>query len=421
MNSLLTDIRVGWYLALRQVRRASKWTTTLIVFVMVLTFLDLVVVTGVLVGLIDGITNLYRTQETGDVILTALDNKNYIENSAQVAALIRGLPQVETVTERYSSGGTIEANYQEHAGDLNTKTNETGASFVGIDPDTEQAFGKLAGYVKEGSYLSENDYDAVLLGSLYVDRYSFGKMPSLTPLENVYPGSKVRVTINGNVRDMTVRGILVSTANSPIAQRIYMPANELRLLMGRTDNNVDEIAILLKSGADSAAFRDTLLRSGVGDVAKVQTFDEAIPNGVGEVKDTFAQIGNAIGSVGLVVASITIFIVIFINALTRRKFIGILKGIGVTGRAIETSYVFQSLFYALIGSGVGLLVLYGFLVPYVSAHPIVLPISAAIIVAPVLDTTVRIALIVIATVIAGYIPSRMIVRKNTLDSILGRN
>jgi ABC-type antimicrobial peptide transport system permease subunit len=34
---------------------------------------------------------------------------------------------------------------------------------------------------------------------------------------------------------------------------------------------------------------------------------------------------------------------------------------------------------------------------------------------------VRVALLVLTTVIAGYFPSRMIVRRNTLDSILGRN
>jgi ABC-type antimicrobial peptide transport system permease subunit len=43
------------------------------------------------------------------------------------------------------------------------------------------------------------------------------------------------------------------------------------------------------------------------------------------------------------------------------------------------------------------------------------------VVAPIPDTIVRIVLLIVTTVIAGYLPSRMIVRKNTLDSILGRN
>ena len=111
---------------------------------------------------------------------------------------------------------------------------------------------------------------------------------------------------------------------------------------------------------------------------------------------------------------------IFINALTRRKFIGILKGIGINGQAIELSYVMQSIFYAFIGSAIGFILLYAFLQPFVARHPIDFPFSDGILVAPLSGTLLRISLLVVATIIAGYIPARMIVRKNTLDSILGR-
>ncbi|MFA6969080.1 MAG: ABC transporter permease [Candidatus Paceibacterota bacterium] len=419
MFSLL-NIRVGFYLALRQLRRASRWTTSLIVFVMLLTFLNLVVVTGLLVGIVAGISNQYRIQETGDVVITALDTKDYIENSPQIISFLQTLPQPEATSARYIAAGSVEANYFSRI-DPNEKANKSGASIVGIDPVAENEFSNLSSYVGEGSYLAPSDYDTVLLGPQFVDRYSFGEQPGLTPLKNVYPGTKIRLTINGFTREVVVKGILDVPANSPLAARVFMPAAELRQMMERTDYSVNEIAVLLKPGADAAAFRDLLKRSGVGERAKVRTFDESIPNGVAEVQNTFAMIGNAIGSIVLVVAAITIFIVIFINAITRRKFIGILKGIGISGSAIEISYIFQSLFYAAIGSTLGLGFLYGFLVPYVSAHPIVLPISNAIIVAPVGGTFMRIGLIVLTTIIAGYLPSRMIVRKNTLDSILGRN
>lgn len=416
----IVNIRVGFYLALRQLRRASRWTTGLTVFVMLLTFLNLVVVTGLLVGIVAGISNQFRIQQTGDVMITALDSKDYIENSPQILSFLRTLPQPQVISARYSTSGTVEANYFLRT-DLNEKPNETGASIVGIDPVVENDFSNLSSFVGEGSYLSETDYDAILLGPQFVDRYSFGEQPGLTPLKNVYPDTKIRLTINNHTREVIVKGILDVPANSPLAARVFMPAAEVRQLMGRTDYAVNEIAILLKPGTDGARFRDLLKRSGIGDKAKVQTFEEGIPNGVAEVQNTFAMIGNAIGSIGLVVAAITIFIVIFINAITRRKFIGILKGIGISGEAIELSYVFQSLFYAAIGSTVGMVILYGFLVPYVSANPISLPISEAIIVAPLGETLIRIGLIVLTTVIAGYLPSKMIVRRNTLDSILGRN
>ncbi|MBI5004522.1 FtsX-like permease family protein [Candidatus Kaiserbacteria bacterium] len=420
MFSLL-NIRVGWFLAWRQVRRTSRWTTSLIVFVMLLTFLNLVAVSGLLVGIVDGISNLYRQQETGDVILKTPVSKNYIEHSSDILAFLKTLPQVKNIAPRYVSSGMIEANYKTRT-DYTDKPNETAAVIVGVDIEGEQALAGVASYIGEGSYFAPGDYDQIIIGSQLVDRYAFGGdiFPNISVLRNVYPGTKVRVTINGQTREMTVKGIIVTTANSPLAAKVLIPGYELRQLMGRDDFNLSQIAIDLNPGTDPGAFTSLLKRSGVGADADVLTYTEAIPNGVDEVRRTFQQIGTAISSVGLVVASITIFIVIFINALTRRKFIGILKAIGISGEAIEIAYMFQSFFYAAVGSAIGLAILYGFLVPYISAHPIVLPISHAILVAPIAETIPRVILLVVATVIAGYLPARMIVRKNTLDSILGR-
>lgn len=413
------NIRVGFYLAVRQLRRASLWTTGLIVFVMLLTFLNLVVVTGVLVGLIEGINESYRTQYTGDVILSALPTKNYIENTPSVVAFMKTLPQVSMLTERYQSGGTIEANYLTRTDDTE-KPNATGAQVIGIDPTKEDAFTGLASHIIEGEYLAEGDYDQILVGHYLLAKYAFGEQPGLTPLTDVAPGSKVRLVINGSTREVFVKGIVKSKVDI-LGLSVFMPATELRTLMGRTDQNVKQIAIRLTEGSDPDAFKNLLLRSGIGEKAKVQTFTDSIPNGVADIKKTFAMLGNGFSSIGLVVAAITIFIVIFINAITRRKFIGILKGIGISGQAIEISYIFQSLFYAIIGSAIGLIVLYGVLVPFVAAHPIDFPFSDGILVAPIDGTAIRIGLLVLTTVIAGYLPSRMIVRKNTLDSILGRN
>lgn len=413
----LINIRVGFYLAVRQLRRASRWTTGLIAFVMLLTFLNLVVVTGILVGLIEGINESYRTQYTGDVILSALSTKNYIEDTPSVIAFLKTLPEVSMLTERYQAGGSIEANYLTR--NPTEKPNATSAQVIGIDPVAEDAFTGLGSHIIEGQYLGEGDYDRILIGNYLLAQYAFGELPGLTPLKNVYPGTKVRLTINGATREVVAKGF-VKTKIDALAMSIFMPASQVRTLLGRDDQNVMQIAVRLKPGSDPDAFKQLLLKSGIGEKAKVQTFADSIPNGVEDIKTTFAMLGNGFSSIGLVVAAITIFIVIFINAITRRKFIGILKGIGISGEAIEISYIFQSLFYAVIGSSIGLLVLYGVLVPALAAHPIDFPFSDGILVAPVDGTLVRIALLVLTTIIAGYLPSRMIVRKNTLDSILGR-
>jgi ABC-type lipoprotein release transport system permease subunit len=283
----------------------------------------------------------------------------------------------------------------------------------------EDALTNLSKRIVEGEYLKSDDYDKVLIGSMLLKKYLPINSPGFTQLDNIAIGSKVRVRIGESIREVTVKGILKSKVDT-VSAKVFFVDKELRAIMGRQDYGLDEIAIKIKPGADPNEVRDALLRSGIGEYAKVMTFEEGQPKFLKDIKETFALLGNMLSSIGLVVASITIFIVIFINAITRRKFIGILKGIGISGRTIEVSYLFQSIFYAVAGSVIGLILLYGFLVPYVNAHPINFPFSDGILVATVTGTFWRVMLLVVATMVAGYIPARMIVRKNTLDSILGR-
>lgn len=412
------NVRLGFYLALRQLRRASLWTTGLIIFVMVLTFLNLVVVSGILVGLIQGSIDQVRTKYTSDVIVSALSDKKYIENAPNVIAIIDTLPQVEKVTPRYREGGILEANYKTRKD--TDKPNTAPATVVGVDPIAENAVTGIASDIFEGSFLSPGDYDQVVLGHYLLKQYVPIETPSFSTLERVGIGTKIRVNVGDVEREVTVKGILKSKVDE-IALRAFMVDTQFRSMIGRNDGNVTEIAIKLKKGADPIAVREALKRSGVSAYAKVQTYEDAQPKFLKDIIATFNMLGAAFSSIGLIVASITIFIVIFINALTRRKYIGILKGIGIHGRVIEMSYVFQSIFYAVIGSGIGLALVYGFLVPFFASHPIDFPFSDGILVAPIGETLFRVGLLVFSTLVAGYVPAWMIIRKNTLDSILGRN
>lgn len=405
-------------MAVRALRRASLWTTGLIIGVMVLTFLNLVVVSGILVGLLQGAVDAVRMQYTSDVIVSSPDDKKYIENSPNLLTLIDTLPGIASYTARYREGGVLEANYKTRK--ETDKPNTANAVLVGIDPAAEDGVTGISQFVVEGEYLSAGDYDKVLVGGYLLKQYFPVETPGFTTLEDVGVGTKIRLKVDDVVREVTVKGILKSKVDE-VSMRAYMVDSQFRSMIGRNDGNIDEVALKLEDGVRPESVRDLLLSRGVNANAKVQTYEDAQPKFLKDIIATFNMLGTAFSSIGLIVASITIFIVVFINALTRRKFIGILKGIGISGRAIEISYVFQSIFYALVGSAIGLLMVYGFLVPFVASHPIDFPFSDGILVAPIDTTLFRVGLLVFATVVAGYIPARMIIRKNTLDSILGRN
>lgn len=418
ISQLITALSVGWFLATRQLKRSSYATTGLIIFVMMLTFLNLVVVRGVLVGIIEGSTDVYKTNYAGDILITSLPKRDFIEQSPSVLSIVQGLPWVETATYRYVAGASIEANYKSKV-KLTDEPNMAAGSVAGIDPVLEDTATHLSSKIVEGSYLNPTDTDSILIGANFLKKYLNVEAPGISLLENVNIGDRVRLTINGTIKEFTVKGILQSKADQ-VDFRMFMIDSTLRNLIGRSDYNVDEIAIILKPGADPLVVKDALLRAGVGEYARVQTWDESLPKFLIDIKNTFGLLGNVVGSIGLVAASITIFIVIFVNAITRRKFIGILKGIGIDSVAIEFSYVLQSFFYALLGIGGGLIILYGFMVPYVAANPIKFPFSDGILVAEYSNTMIRALILMIATLIAGYIPARIVVKQNTLDAILGR-
>lgn len=413
--------RVGSFLAYRQIRRANIWTTALIIAVMALTFLNLVVVNGVLVGLIQSSIEAQRDRGTSDLVINKLDQKNEIESSNDIINVARSLPQVEAISVHYVGGGSLNADYRRKLRS-DEKPNKLAATIGGIDPANEDLITHLSKYMIEGNYLQDNDTDGILIGANFLYKYTPIEVTGFSTLKNVAIGDKIKVSIGNNSKEVIIRGFIKSKVDNNDF-RAFMLNSEVHKLLGRSNANYDEISIKMKPeyrANGPADVKQILLNNNFDIGAKIQTWEEAEPKFLKDIAATFGLLGNLIGTIGLVVASITIFIVIFVNALTRRKFIGILKGIGVNPKSIEISYIIQSIFYAVVGSAIGLAVLYGFLVPFIYAHPINFPFSDGILYAPLGGTMMRVVALLITTVIAGFIPARMIVKKNTLDAILGR-
>lgn len=413
-----TDLRVGAFLARRDIRRANMWTTSLIVFVMTLTFLNLVVVSGILVGLIQGSIEADKKYSSGDILISPFLNKTAIDQTPHVVAIAKTVTGFRDLAVRYTGSARVESNYRTtiKPGELR---DGAGASLLGIDPNNENSFSGISKFVIEGSWLTPTDTDSIVIGKNLLYKYTPIEAPGFQTLKDVTIGSQVKLTVGDVSREYYVKGIISSKVDT-FDQSVVMVDSEARKLIGRTDVNANQIAIILNDGADPVLAKQELLASGVGDYARVQTHDEALPKFLKDIQNTFAILGNAISAIGLVVASITIFIVIFVNAITRRRFIGILKGIGISRRAITISYILQSIFYAVAGAVVGMIIVFALLKPYFVANPINFPFSDGILVATVGGTFGRAFILLIATMVAGYIPARIVVRQNTLDAILGR-
>lgn len=414
----MRNLRIGFLLGLRQIQRANLWTTGLIIFVMMLTFLNLIAVSGVLVGLIAGAERAVRTESLGDIIIGEKDGEDNILQTDTIIRQIETFPEIDSYSVRYEGGGTLEANYKERR-DLTGERDTASVSVTGIDPVLEEQMTHLSGTVVDGEYLNENEEGYILIGVYYIKEYAeqFGDI--FETVEGVKPGDTVRLTVGDTSKEFIVKGIIQSKVDE-VSLNTYIPEREFRRLFNRIDRNADQIVIRVTKEGSEAEVKEALLASGLGAYGKIQTFEEGKPKFITDIKNTMNLLGTFIGSIGIVVASITIFIIIFINALSRRRQIGILKGIGISRGAIEVAYVLQAAFYALLGSALGGLLTYAFLVPYFEQNPIKFPFSDGILVAPPDETFLRFIVLFVITLIAGFLPAWMIVKKNTLDSILGR-
>tara|TARA_B100000745_G_scaffold82544_2_gene51471 strand:- start:779 stop:1939 length:1161 start_codon:yes stop_codon:yes gene_type:complete len=385
---------------------------------MMLTFLNLIVVSGILVGLIEGAERAVRENALGDIVVSALDDEDRILETDSFVKEISTYPEIQSYAVRYHGQAVLEANYKERR-DLSAERDTAAVTVNGIDPDTEAELSKLDTLVVDGEYLDENEEGYILIGVYYLKRYAENFGDVFDTIENVYPGDTVRMTAGDISKEFKVKGIIESKVDE-VNFAVYIPEREFRRVFGRLDRNADSIVIRTQRPEQNLEVANLMRTSELANLAKIQTYEESLPKFLIDIKNTFNVLGTVIGSIGIVVASITIFIIIFINALSRRRHIGILKGIGIERRAIEIAYVIQAAFYALCGSLLGVLLTYGFLVPSFEKNPIQFPFSDGILVAEPMGTAVRFAVLFTITLIAGFIPAWMIARQNTLNSILGR-
>jgi ABC-type lipoprotein release transport system permease subunit len=282
MSRFGTSLKVGIFLGVRQLKRASRWTTGLIVFIMTLTFLNLVVVSGILVGLIVGGNNANREQYTGDVILTTLSGKSDIARSQDILATIRSNKNFTQYTERFIAGGQVEANYKTRS-DFNAKADTAGTQLTGIDPVRENDFSNISKYVIEGEFLDPNESGYVVLGSNLLRRFSSSFGDGFDSLDDTYPGDTVKITVNGKTQEFIVKGIVKSKVGE-VSLRAFVTTNDFLRMVGRDSLNVNEISLRHAPVLTDVQAKNILVGSGFGDYAKIQTADEAIPDFLNQIK-----------------------------------------------------------------------------------------------------------------------------------------
>ncbi|MDQ5930513.1 MAG: hypothetical protein QG594_2301, partial [Bacteroidota bacterium] len=163
MNKTNASFTVGRFLAIRDLKRSNPWTTLLIIFVMSLTFLNMVLIGGLLLGLAQGMIGSFKQYYSADLFITPSTEKSIIEQTQDITSTVETIPNLDSYTLRLTTPAKVEYGHRTRTEPTDIVENSQ-AVLTGINFAQENEATHLSKKVIEGEYLSDTDFNSVLVG-----------------------------------------------------------------------------------------------------------------------------------------------------------------------------------------------------------------------------------------------------------------
>lgn len=408
---MFSNLKVAIFLGFKSIAKGNKATIALLIFIMSLAFVNLVFISSILNGIIVAINKQVKTNLVSNIVIEPQEEptkKAFIIHAKELQTEVENIPGVITTVRRYKLAGTIAYDKEK-----NGKFKSVSGEIIGIDPEQEIQLTDVGQKMVKGEYLERTDTAKIILGSELAGGYGGGE--EFSSLGGVKAGEKVRVTFsNGFTRDFRVRGIF--KVNFGFADRqAFITSKEAESVLSVYDNASQ---ILVKIDDDAAEDQLVGEIQNIAPNLRVRKWSEYV-GALGGVTRSFDMITFVISAIGLAVAAITIFILIYVNVVHKRRQIGIMKAIGIKQNIIIYSYILQALFYAISGVIIGSIFIFYLIAPYFAEHPLDLPIGRTSLALDSTQVIYSITGLFLAALIAGLLPSWRGARENILKAIWG--
>jgi len=411
------NLKLALFLAFKSIIKGNRWALVLIILVMSLSFANLLLTPSIL----SGVTNTLNRQQIdtlyGNIVIDPPPTEHYLSRASLIEKKIEQIPGVTGVSAHLNSSAFIEYQWKEK--DSPSDKGESGTwSVIGIDPTREIDVTTIHEHIIQGSYLDSNDRDEIVLG-VEIAGGDRAQTAEFLRLQGVRIGDEVRLTYpNGVQREYRVKGIFQAKEMTQADRLAFVTKTEMASVMGRTVYGDRASRILVRTGQGVTESQLIQEIRSLGIDAEVRSWSE-YGGAMGGIVSSFDVIASLIGTIGLVVAGIVMFIVIYINVINKKRQIGILRAIGIKRNVIVGSYLTQAIFYAILGIVFGgLLFGYG-IQPYFELHPLDLPLGEVSLTVRALTISSAILGILTAAVLAGLIPVISITRQRIIQAIWG--
>jgi len=405
------------FLAYKSVIKGSLWTLIMIILVTSLSFANIILTPSLMSGVTDAINQQQIDTLFGNIIIAPPSGENFLQNSSLIQNKLTLIPNLQGVAPHLNSNALFEYNGPTYNSSSQIQSQTGNWNVIGIDPQKEIQVTTIHNGLIAGSYLSPDDHNQIVLGVEISGGSKADSKPFLT-LGGVRVGEQVRLTFPSGVQQIfTVKGIFKVRQDQ--ANRLaYITMDDMKSALGQDISGDISSQILIRTAPHSNDNQIIQQLNTLGINGQIRNWLD-YGGGVGGIVSSFSVITSLIGGIGLVVAGVVMFIVIYIHVAHRKRQIGILRAIGVNRVVVLLSYLIQAILYAILGIVFGGIII-GFIIkPYFYGHPIDLPIG---LVRLVIDAgTVRIGILglLVAAVLAGIIPAFNITRETIIKAIWG--
>ncbi|NJD78484.1 MAG: ABC transporter permease [Candidatus Methanoperedens sp.] len=398
---MFNNFKLSLFLASKSMMRGNKSTQLLIIFIMSLIFVNLVFIGSIFLGVTEATNKQVINSLYSNVVIEPKKDEKYISDVYSLEQKIKGVPGVVGISSQYVTGATL--SYKDKHGTWIVRA---------INPDDEMKVTTNHNYLIAGNYLSKLDENEILLGKEIAGGYG-------GDLEYNSLGVKVGDSIdvlfdNGVKKSYRVKGIFDANFIQTNVMA-YISRNDMESIVGLEDK-ASQILVKTQDNGNEDRYIKQFLEMGIKEEIKPWTVYAGM---VKNITNSFDMIAMMISAIGLFVAVITIFIIVYTSTISKRKQIGILRAVGIEGSIIIQSYIFQALFIVISGIFIGLIIIFFAIKPWFIEHPLKFPIGlASLLILPEKVSANAVSLI-IAALAAGFIPSWLAVRKTIIDTIWG--
>ena len=410
------NLRLAAFLAYKSIIKGSRWTLTLIILVMSLSFANLILTPSIMSGVTDAINQEQINTLFGNIVIDPPSDRYYLDHADQIQNKVAQIPGITGVAPHLNLNAHFEFNWQARTS-LQDKDQSGDWPVIGIDPLKEAAVTTIQQSLIAGSYLAPSDRDRIVLGVDIAGGNQSDNQAFLT-LGGVRVGDKVRLTFPNQLqREYTVKGIF-KAREVQANNMAFLTTPELASVLGpgAVNDRASQILVRTLPGSDDKQIIADLQSLGInGQIRSWLDYG----GGVGGIVSSFSVISSLIGGIGLIVAGVVMFIVIYINVGHRKRQIGILRAIGINRSVVLTSYLIQALLYAALGIIFGGIILGYVIKPYFDGHPIDLPIGLVSLTIDMANIRNGIIGLLLAAILAGIIPVLNITRESIIKAIWG--